>query len=445
MAVPAMVSSMVDVPATELQEDPLGTLPNAARNHPVVHFDDGSGPSAVRITERITVGSAQGAGIVIADSKVSRLHCELHPQTDGLWVRDLGSSNGTYVSGVLVREARLAERDPLQLGATRLVVTYEPEATEVDLWPVERFGDLVGKSVAMRELFARLSQFCDADSTVLVQGETGTGKELVARSIHENSARHEGPFVVVDCGALHESLIEAELFGHARGAFTGAVADRVGALEAAHEGTVFLDEIGELPLALQPKLLRFLERRVVRRVGEHQERTVNVRVISATHRELREMVNRGSFREDLFFRLSVLPVTIPPLRDRPEDIPLLVQHFLPGTEGTPIGPGLIAELSTRPMHGNVRELRNFVERAVALGLEEALAMTARIGAATVRDLPSVPLDVPFKVLKDRWNDHLEAHYIRGLLERHAGNVSAVAAAAGIARTYVHRLIRKHGL
>ena len=434
--------TLSDFPKTERQPDLLGGLPTAARHRPVLQLPNGEARS---VTDPITLGSAPDVDVTIDDPMVSRLHCELQPRDDGLWVRDLGSRNGTFVSGLLVREARLGERSELRLGGSSCIVTYESEPTQIKLWPVERFGALVGKSVAMRELFARLDRVCESSATVLIQGETGTGKELVARSVHEMSKRHEGPFVVVDCGALHESLIEAELFGHTKGAFTGASGERVGALAAADGGTVFLDEVGELPLSVQPKFLRFLERRTVRRLGEHAPRSVDVRVVSATHRDLREMVNRGGFREDLFFRLSVLPVQIPPLRERPEDISILVEHFLPDAS-QPLPPELLAELNARAWEGNVRELRNFVERALALGAAEALAMASTEDAEVAfRNLPNVPLDVPFKILKDRWNDHLEREYLRGMLERHEGNVSAVSAAAGIARSYVHRLIRKHRL
>jgi transcriptional regulator with PAS, ATPase and Fis domain len=259
------------------------------------------------------------------------------------------------------------------------------------------------------------------------------------------SPRHDGPFVVVDCGAIPENLIEAELFGHAKGAFTGAVEARAGAIESAHGGTLFLDEVGELPLAMQPKLLRFLESRTVRRLGEREARAIDVRVVSATHRDLRTMVNRGAFREDLYFRLAVLPVAIPPLRDRPDDLPLLVQHFLP-KGSSPLAPELLRELAKRPWEGNVRELRNFVERALALGADAALDLMGTERPLPREDaLPRVSLEVPFKTLRERWLDHLEREYVKGLLERFDHNVSAVANAAGIDRTYVHRLMKKHGL
>ena len=433
---------------TDLLDDPLGTLPGAARNRPVLRFRDQIGQHEISVEGRVVLGAAPDADVVIADSGVSRIHCELALENDGLWVRDLNSRNGTFVDAVLVRDAHIREGSVLRVGKTDVAVSYDPVPTEVPLWPVERYGPLVGRSVPMRELFERMQRLAESESTVLIQGETGTGKELAARAIHETSVRHEGPFVVVDCGSLPENLIETELFGHVRGAFTGATETRKGALEAAHGGTVFLDEVGELPLSAQPKLLRFLEARTVRRIGETAQRAVDVRVIAATHRDLRTMVNRGAFREDLYFRLAVLPLTIPPLRDHPGDIPLLVQYFLPEGATANLRPDLSSELQRRPWDGNVRELRIFVDRALALGTDEALVMIGggrAGGPLESTQFPPVPLDVPFKTVRERWSDYLEREYVSGLLERFSGNVTAVAEAAGINRTYVHRLMKKHGL
>lgn len=437
---------MSDETGTEVQPDPLGGLPSASRNRPVLSWGDERGTHRAVIDRRVTAGSSASADVRVQDPAASRIHCELVPREDGLWVRDLGSRNGTFVDEVLVESARLGHQSRLRLGSTSLHVAYDPTPTSVDLWPLDRFGDMVGRSVQMRELFARMAKVAVSEATVLVHGETGTGKELAARAIHRMSPRHEGPFVVVDCGAIPETLIESELFGHAKGAFTGATSARAGAMEAAHGGTVFLDEVGELPVAMQPKLLRFLESRTVRRVGENSTRTVDVRVVSATHRDLRTMVNEGAFREDLYFRLAVLPLDIPSLRQRPEDIPVLFEHFLDPRGAERAAPELLRELRARPWYGNVRELRNFVERARALGPHEALSMMRQdTGQRRGTDLPPVDLTVPFKDLRDRWNDHLEREYLRGMLDRFGGNVSAAAEAAGIDRTYVHRLMKKHGM
>jgi DNA-binding NtrC family response regulator len=279
-----------------------------------------------------------------------------------------------------------------------------------------------------------------ADGTVLIQGESGTGKELVARAVHEASARAEGPFVVVDCGALPESLLESELFGHARGAFTGAGEARVGAVEAANGGTVFLDEIGELPLGMQPKLLRVLESRAVRRLGETQHRAVDVRFISATHRDLREMVNNRAFREDLYFRLAVLPLRVPALRERPDDIPPLLTKFLHAEARARLDPMVMAEILGRPWLGNVRELRNFAERVLAFGPSDALEMDARPpGPAAARATGPTT----YAEARERALDEFERAFVRELLARHQGNVAVAAQAAQMNRSYLHRLIARH--
>jgi len=304
------------------------------------------------------------------------------------------------------------------------------------------FVDIIGRSPAMRELFAVLARVATSDIPVLIQGETGTGKEVLARSLHRASARAEQPFVVVDCAAMPHTLIEAELFGHLRGAFTGATESRAGAFESADGGTVLLDEIGELPLALQPKLLRALEARRIKRLGDTRERPVDVRFMAATHRDLLRMASEGTFREDLYFRIAVLPIKVPPLRQRAEDIPLLVEHFLPG--GVALPGDVLAELARRPWLGNVRELRNAVERMLALG-PGALDDDGPVAPTPTEGLPPVPLDRPFKQVRQVWTDHLERVYIAGMLQRHGRSLARIAEASGLDRSYVHRLMRKHDL
>jgi transcriptional regulator with PAS, ATPase and Fis domain len=305
----------------------------------------------------------------------------------------------------------------------------------------DRFGPLLGRSPVMRALFAHLANVAPSDSAVLIVGETGTGKELVARAIHEASSRARQPFVVVDCGALPENLLEAELFGHARGAFTGADSARAGAIEAAAGGTVFLDEIGELPMAMQPKLLRVLEARTVRRIGEATHRPVDVRFVSATHRDLAKMVATGAFREDLYFRLTVLPVVVPPLRERTEDIELLISSFWPEAI---VDDDLLAAIAARPWRGNVRELRNFVDRARAFGVPEALASfrdPKPMHSAARLELPS--FDQTFRAFREAWREAGDREFLRQLLARHDQNVGQAAQAAEIDRTYLYKLIRRY--
>jgi transcriptional regulator with GAF, ATPase, and Fis domain len=336
----------------------------------------------------------------------------------------------------------------IRVGGTDIMLRYPAEASLVELWPKESFGGLLGASTPMRELFAQMSRVAHSDAPVLILGETGTGKELVARAIHDASSRAAGPFVIVDCAALASSIIEGELFGHARGAYTGAVGARAGSFEAANGGTIFLDEIGELPLELQPKLLRVLESRSVKRLGESEHRPIDVRLVAATHRDLRRMVNAAAFREDLYFRIAVLPLVLPPLRARKGDIGMLFKHFLAGRQT--VEPVSERELADMPWLGNVRELRNFVERACAIGGRDALrsshaAVDGTPSAAAPALASPVAFEQPFKDFRERWIDHGEREYLQRLLERHGRNVPAAAEAAGLDRTYVYRLIRKHGL
>jgi transcriptional regulator with GAF, ATPase, and Fis domain len=435
-----------DEMTTEVHADPPTDSSAAGPFKPEISWTDAGGHHACAFRERAVIGSAPASDIAVTDPTVSRVHAELYLKDQTVWVRDLGSRNGTFVQSVEVREARVPDGARLRVGATELLVRCREMVTEPELWPESAFGLLVGGSAAMRALYARLARIARDDSTVLIQGETGTGKELVARTLHAASARAAHPFVVIDCGALPETLLESELFGHARGAFTGATHSRAGAFESAESGTVFLDEVGELPLPMQPKILRVLESRAVRRIGESQHRDVEVRIIAATHRDLGTMVNEGAFREDLYFRLAVLPVNVPPLRARLEDIPALVRTFMPPAE-VAFGEALITELGRRSWLGNVRELRNFVARAKVLGAETALAgQEARApGLKHAEDWPPVDATRPFRELRARLLDHLEREYLRKMLAAHEWNISAVAKAAELDRTYVYRLMRKHDL
>jgi transcriptional regulator with GAF, ATPase, and Fis domain len=429
----------------------------APRPHPRVEWTDSAGDHSLVLTERALVGSAQKAGVVVTDATVSRIHAELEEVDGHLWVRDLGSRNGTYVEGIQVQSARIPDGGRVRVGATDLRVRYDVLVATPAPWPEARFGPLVGRSEVMRNLFAQLARVAATDSSALIRGETGTGKELVARAIHEASARAMKPLVILDCGSIPEHLLEAELFGHARGAFTGATSDRVGAFEAAEGGTIFLDEVGELPLQMQPKLLRVIESRCIRRLGETAQRPVNVRIISATHRDLRTMVNAGAFREDLYFRLAVLPIDVPALRDRKDDIGLLVEHLLP-TSSARLPPELVEDLATRPWLGNVRELRNFVERALAFGAKEALAMSddlvrrttlpmkpPKAEEETTSILEAAEFEGHYRSFREAWLDRGEREYVRRLLERHSGVVAAAAKAAGLDRTYFYKLLRRHGI
>ncbi len=395
------------------------------------------------------IGTAPSNELPLKDRTVSRFHCELRFAGNVARVVDSGSTNGTFVDGVRVRDAELAPGSKVRLGSTVLSVSSSGERALVELSPRHSFGDVLGVSVEMRRLYAILEKIAPTDTTVLIQGETGAGKELVARAIHDSSPRASQPFVVVDCGAIAENLIESELFGHVRGAFSGAVSDRRGLFEEADGGTLFLDEIGELPPALQPKLLRVLERFEVRRVGSNSSKRVDVRIVAATNRPLAENVNSGTFREDLYYRIAVVELQLPPLRARRDDIPLLAQHFFRRYAGDKesMPKELLSSLSSRAWPGNVRELRNFIERSVSLGFSQAAPSPAlmRDAAHATRLEEVVPSHLPLKDARLVWTEQFEILYVKALLEKTSGNVTRAAELAGVNRRSLQRLIASLGL
>jgi DNA-binding NtrC family response regulator len=419
------------------------------------------------------IGTHPSNDVTLEDPSVSRFHCRIVPDPLGWRVEDTGSTNGTLLQGLRVHGAVLpeAEEAVLVLGNSTLRIRTSTPAARALVPMMPSFGSLTGTGRAMRKLFALLEKVAASDINCFIQGESGTGKELVATEIVQRGARADKPFVVVDCGAISPSLVESELFGHVRGAFTGADRDRVGAFEAADGGTVFLDEVGELPLEVQPKLLRALEQREIRRVGETRARKVNVRVVSATNRDLEREVNKGTFRGDLYFRIAVITVRVPPLRERLEDLPQLIRTFLAhaGAEGSEhlFGHEVIDELARHEWPGNVRELRNYVERSVVLqtarmsltppapapassssDLGMPVGGTGPLGRPSSRSLEDsareVDVGVPFKLAKEALIERFERAYLRGILERANGNMTLAARLAGIDRMYLHRLVQKHG-
>ncbi|MGE0790008.1 MAG: sigma 54-interacting transcriptional regulator [Sandaracinaceae bacterium] len=394
-------------------------------------------------TERIDVGSHARNDLCVEEEGVSRFHARITIAGGKVLVEDLGSMNGTFVDGVRVERAYLTAGSVLSLGHAQLTVRQDEGAVEVPLDAEPRLGRMVGGSVAMRRLYARLKKLKGKNVGVLIEGESGTGKELAAECL----AEPHKPFVVVDCGALPPSLIASELFGHEKGAFTGASDRRVGAFEAAHGGTVFLDEIGELPIDLQPTLLRVLEQRSIRRVGSNESVPVDVRVIAATNRPLRREVNDGRFRADLYHRLAVVSVEMPPLRERLDDLELLAHELLEGmkvpeaTLRQLTAPTSIARLRRHAWPGNVRELRNVLARAAVLG--EATPTLGTPRAAPSDDFDD--LDLGWSEARERALAAFERRWLERLMERHGQRVSHAAEAAGVARQYLHRLLVRHGL
>ncbi len=412
----------------------------------------GTKPFGARL---IHLGSAPDNDLVVDSPTVSRQHARMEFVGSGYLLRDLGSKNGTFIDGVRVMEAFLVAGARVRLGTAEMEFRLEDETVQVALSRSERYGQLLGRSSQMREIFALLAKIAPTRATVLVEGESGTGKELVADAIHQHSPRAAAPLVVFDCSAVAQELIESELFGHVKGAFTGAVAARKGVFEQAHGGTLFLDEVGELPLDLQPKLLRVLESGQVRPVGSGELRRTDVRVVAATNRNLEREVESGQFREDLYYRLAVIKVRLPPLRLRPEDIPLLVQHFLEdsGSAGVHVSFETMQRLQQHPWQGNVRELKNYVERAVVLadsGRLETRFLTDRglaaqesaADASAHRGNVEADYELPFKDAKARLLDTFERRYWLRLLDETEGNVSEAARRGGIHRKSLEYLIKK---
>ena len=421
---------------------------------------DGPGAGTARTFDRrlVYVGSAPDNDLVLEDAAASRAHLKIEGERQGYRIRDLGSKNGTWLAGGRLVEMVLSGDTILRIGQTRVAFELLDTVHEVALSREPRFGRLLGGSSQMREIFALLGRVAATDVSVLVQGESGTGKELVAEAIHSHSRRADAAFVVFDCSAVQANLVESELFGHLRGAFTGAVATRQGAMAEAHGGTLFLDEIGELHLDLQPKLLRALEQHEIRPVGSNERRRVDVRIIAATNRDLATMVQEGTFREDLYYRLNVIKVALPPLRRRPEDIPLLVHHFLTeaqrlSTQDRPLSVSFetMQQLQAHHWPGNVRELRNNVTRATVLSSGQELEMrldTTPLSAAQETGLGAdasglpVRYDLPFKDAKARLIEAFERIYWTQALTAHQWNISAAARATGLHRKSLEYVVKK---
>lgn len=404
------------------------------------------GKAWAEVAQRCAVGSHPSNDLPIEDETVSRFHCDLAIVNDAVRVRDLGSRNGTLLGDAALVEALLVSGNTLTLGGTRLRIDIDPGTVTLEGVERSQFGEIVGESPIMAEVFSQLDKIARSDATVWIYGETGTGKEGTAQAIHDASARASGPFVVVDCGAIPPSLLEAELFGHEAGAFTGAVSRRIGAFEQASGGTLFLDEIGELPIELQPKLLRALESRTIRRVGSTALVECDLRFIAATNRDLRAEVNRGTFRADLYYRLAVVRLALPPLRERREDIPLLVRTLLARLDASPAvtaqltEPAYLEVLASAAWPGNVRELRNHLAQCAVFGacLPPNVLAPARPGG-------DIDASQSYELARRQALDAFERSYLVRLLERAHGNVAAAARTAGVNRGYLYRMLGRHGL
>jgi two-component system, NtrC family, response regulator GlrR len=415
-----------------------------------------AGATATSDGEDFSIGTAQGNQLVVRDPAVSRHHCVIITRPSGFLIRDLGSTNGTVVNGMRIESGYLNRDAELRVGITHLKFSASKETVRHPLSAERSFSELMGTGLAMRRLFALLPRVAASDAAVLIQGETGTGKSLLARAIHGSSPRADGPIVVVNSASIPPTLIEAELFGHERGAFTGAEARRAGAFEQARGGTLVLEEIGELPLSMQPKLLTALEDRVIRPIGCREPLKTDCRIVASTNRDLRYEVNRGTFRSDLFYRLNTVTLRLPPLRERREDIPLLTEHFLrefgASDRKQELEGMLAATWAGRDWTGNVRELRSAVQRAVLLGMDQRESWRPAPSSwpppPSSKTTPAediVELGQTFREAKEAAIAKWEERYVAALLARHDQNLSRAAREVEMDRNYLRTVAKKYGL
>ena len=424
---------------------------------------------------RVLVGQSPACDLRLGDRTASRRHAAFELMGDRLRLVDLASTNGTFVQGLAVNDVYLSGGELVRVGSTQIRVDLLSRTDRTELPSATRFGKIVGASPEMRRLYPLCERLASSSVPVIIEGETGTGKEVLAESLHEMGPRAAGPFVVFDCTAVAPNLVESSLFGHERGSFTGATESRRGVFEEAHGGTLLLDEIGDLDLSLQAKLLRALERSEVQRVGSSRWTRVDVRVLAATRRDLDREIQLGRFRDDLFFRLAVARIELPPLRRRAGDIAVLSQHFWRrlADKNVPFPADFGQRLDVYDWPGNVRELYNAVARRVALG-ELAQIETARSAAAAgpgsapdARQISQIPppsaapgggpppsvrgdtieavlaLDLPLVRARERVVEDFERRYVQRILSQHGGNVTSAAAASGIARRYFQLLRARH--
>jgi DNA-binding NtrC family response regulator len=396
----------------------------------------------------VVIGRDTNTQLVLADQEVSSIHCELRATNEGILVKDLGSTNGTFIGAVRVREVVVTTTCELTVGSSAVLI--EPTAKHrVDVGFSERFGNLVGNAPKMRRVFGVLEKVSPTPLSVLILGETGTGKEVVAKAIHDSSPRKEGPFVVVDCGSIPPTLAESLLFGHEKGSFTGATERRKGALAEAHTGTLFLDELGELPLELQPKLLRALAERQVKRVGGNAFEPIDVRVLAATRRDLGAEMNAGRFRSDLFFRIAQVRVELPPLRERASDLPLLIEDICARVgrpqHATVVEQWISQRMGSYDWPGNVRELVNVASVAATLAdTPNAIDDVLTIARETPGEASKLAATA-FSEAKRTAIASFERDYFTSLARGAKGNVSEMARQSGMERHHVRAYLRKYGI
>ncbi|XXF78531.1 sigma 54-interacting transcriptional regulator [Myxococcaceae bacterium GXIMD 01537] len=442
---PAPLDTVV-VPRTPLK-------PRRCRLQVVSGPDEGR--SVLSDKERLRCGAHPGNDLVLEEDRTaSRHHFEIQFTDRGWLLVDLNSTNGTHLDGRRIERAYLSPGSRILAGSS--VITFSPldDAPTAEPDADGELCGMVGQGPKMRQVFGLIRKTAPMDVSVILQGETGTGKELVARAIHELSRRGKGPLVVLDCGAIPPELIESELFGHEKGAFTGAVSERPGAFERAHGGTIFLDELGELRLDLQPKLLRVLENREVRRVGGNDVIAVDCRVIAATNRDLVKEISAGNFREDLYFRLSVITIHLPPLRQRREDIPLILKRALADPEVVArhgrkhLSPEALGLLMAYGWPGNVRELVNVLSHVLTFSEGEEIEpahLPPRVRGQAREGPLSFNEHLSYKDAKEQLLENFEREYVTSVLARCEGNLSRAARESGLHRKSIERLVKKYQL
>ena len=399
---------------------------------------------------RVFVGQSIACELRLSDPLVSRRHMAFELVGDRLRVTDLSSTNGTLIKGIAVGEVFLAGGETIEIGASTLEVVRQASVRGVSVPLSTAFGRFIGASTEIRRLYPLCSRLAASDVPVIIEGETGTGKEVLAEALHEQGPRRRGPFVVFDCTAVPPTLLESELFGHEKGAFTGATSTRLGVFELAHGGTLFIDEIGDLDIALQPKLLRAIERKQIRRVGAQRWTQVDVRILAATRRDLDREVQAKRFRDDLFHRLAVGRIELPPLRSRRGDVAVLANHFLAevGANRPHIPSSVMRRWEDEPWPGNARELRNAVARYVALGdaalpsapPEDDTRMHSALLSSLDEYVQAVLKSGVSLVEGRRWMvQEFDRRFIEAVLEQHGGNVTHAAEHSGVARRYFQLL------
>ena len=409
----------------------------------------------------VRIGTNHKNDLVLNDNTVSRFHCEIRRVRDEYLFIDRHSTNGCYLGDLRLVEGYLYPNCELVIGSS--LVRFEPLVESIEIVPSQasQYGDLIGSADKMREVYGVLDKVAPSELSVVIQGQTGTGKELVSRAIHQFSRRKAGPLVIFDCSAFPANLLESELFGHEKGAFSGAIRTHRGVFERAEGGTIFFDELGEMSVNLQPKFLRALESGEIRRVGGERTIKIDARIISATNRNLLSMVEDGTFRQDLYYRLAKVTLELPPLRERIEDLPTLCEHFmdqLKSRDHAPsqvrgFGPEALAIMADYDWPGNVRELKNVVERAAAFCEGELIRpedlpsdLCARLGVASADIAPQHPAissGLGLKGAKEMMVSNFERDYLVGLLKQCNNNISRVAREAGIDRRHVYRLMKKY--